>query len=79
MVASLAGVHEEETSVEAVAFSPHLPSAAISAGMDGKLVVWDLAATSARTTCQHPEVCAGVGAEVRAGGDETSSSHTTHE
>ncbi|GAB4816441.1 hypothetical protein N2152v2_003487 [Parachlorella kessleri] len=46
--------HEEGSSVEAVAFSRHLPLA-VSAGLDGKLIVWDVATASARATCQHPE------------------------
>jgi WD40 repeat protein len=57
VVASLAG-HDDDTSVEAVAFSRHLPHVAMSAGMDGKLVLWDLAAAvaSTRATCEHPNV-----------------------
>ncbi|EFN58343.1 hypothetical protein CHLNCDRAFT_142394 [Chlorella variabilis] len=56
VVASLAG-HEEESSIEAVAFSHHLPHVAMSAGMDGRLMVWDLAAAvpGQRATCQHPD------------------------
>lgn len=57
VVASLAG-HQEDTSVEAVAFSRHLQHVAMSGGMDGQLLVWDLnaAVASTRATCQHPEV-----------------------
>lgn len=56
VVASLAG-HQEDTSVEAVAFSRHLQHVAMSGGMDGQLLVWDLnaAVASTRATCQHPE------------------------
>ena len=36
-----------ECSVEAVAFSHHLPHVAMSAGMDGRLILWDLAAAVA--------------------------------
>ena len=50
--------HEEESSVEAVAFSRHLPLAA-SGGLDGKLIVWDVATASARATCEHPDVSSG--------------------
>ena len=64
VVASLGGGHDEDSSVEAVAFSRHLPHVALSAGMDGKLVVWDLgtvggAAASTRAICQHAEVRGG--------------------
>ena len=62
VVASLAG-HEEESSIEAVAFSHHLPHVAMSAGMDGRLMVWDLAAAvpGQRATCQHPDVSSHTG------------------
>eukprot|EP00882_Tetradesmus_deserticola_P025137 GHRQ01027594.1.p1 GENE.GHRQ01027594.1~~GHRQ01027594.1.p1 ORF type:complete len:356 (+),score=94.09 GHRQ01027594.1:1008-2075(+) len=45
--------HEE--SVEAVGFSRHLNLAA-TAGIDGKLIVWDCGAFSERGVCEHPEV-----------------------
>ncbi|WIA30424.1 hypothetical protein OEZ86_000508 [Tetradesmus obliquus] len=51
MVASLAG-HED--SVEAVGFSRHLALAA-TAGIDGKLIVWDCGGFTERGVCQHPE------------------------
>lgn len=58
VVASLVGGHQEDSSVEAVAFSRHLQHVAMSGGMDGQLVLWDLnaAVASTRATCQHPEV-----------------------
>lgn len=57
VVASLSG-HAEDSSVEAVAFSRHLPHVALSGGMDGALLVWDLGAAvaSTRATCTHPDV-----------------------
>lgn len=60
VVASLGQGHDEDTSVEAVAFSRQLPHVAMSAGMDGKLILWDLAsaAASTRATCEHPDVSA---------------------
>jgi WD40 repeat protein len=42
--------HEE--SVEAVGFSRHLPLAA-SAGMDGKLIIWDANGWTQRGVCDH--------------------------
>lgn len=54
IVGSLVG-HEEEGSVEAVAFVPGLNVVA-TCGMDGKLIVWDVATATARTTCEHPGV-----------------------
>lgn len=42
-------------SVESVGFSPHLPLSA-SAGMDGKLVIWDATGFSERGVCQHDQV-----------------------
>ena len=67
VVASLAG-HQEDSSVEAVAFSRHLQHVAMSGGMDGQLLVWDLnaAVASTRATCQHPEV-GGLGAGAAGG------------
>jgi hypothetical protein len=58
VVASLGAGHMEDTSVEAVAFSRQLPHVAMSAGMDGRLILWDLAAAvaSTRALCEHPEV-----------------------
>ena len=41
--------------MEAVGFSRHLPVAA-SAGMDGKLIVWDANGWSQRGVCEHPTV-----------------------
>lgn len=54
--------HMEETSVEAVAFSRHLQHVALSGGMDGNMIEWDLGAAvvSTRATCPHPEVRACV-------------------
>lgn len=46
--------HEEDHSVEVVGFSGNLPLA-VSAGMDGKLLVWDNNTMSQRSCCQHPE------------------------
>ncbi|KAI8465401.1 MAG: WD40-repeat-containing domain protein [Monoraphidium minutum] len=51
VLAALAG-HED--SVEAVGFSRHLPLAA-SAGMDGKLVIWDANGWTQRGVCEHPQ------------------------
>lgn len=51
VLGSLTG-HEE--SVEAVGFSRHLPLAA-SAGVEGKLLIWDVATLSQRGLCEHPE------------------------
>jgi hypothetical protein len=59
VVASLAG-HDEDSSTEAVAFSRHQPNVAMSAGMDGKLILWDLAAAGQRAICGHPEVGLGM-------------------
>ena len=42
-------------SVEAVAFARTL-ALTISAGMDGKLCIWDNASFDVRGTCEHPEV-----------------------
>ena len=44
-----------EDSVEAVGFSGVQP-VALTAGVDGKLVIWDLASLTARSICSHPEV-----------------------
>lgn len=57
-VASTLAGHSEGTSVEAVAFSRHLPLA-LSAGLDGKMLVWDVTTGTARGTCDHPDVSAG--------------------
>ena len=43
-------------SVEAVRIARMLPLCA-SAGVDGKLLIWDTASLSVRAACQHPEVC----------------------
>jgi angio-associated migratory cell protein len=53
VINSLTG-HEEDASLEAVAFLPGLPLAA-TAGLDGKLIVWDVASATSRVVCQHPE------------------------
>ena len=62
VVGSLAG-HAEDSSVEAVCFSRHIPNVAMSGGMDGNLICWDLGAAvvSTRATCSHPEVRVGRG------------------
>lgn len=52
---TLVGQHNEDTSIEVVAFLPTLPLAATS-GMDGKLVLWDVASWTARAVCEHPDV-----------------------
>lgn len=44
--------------MEAVGFCRQQPLAA-SAGVDGKLVVWDTHTFTARGTCTHEEVSAG--------------------
>eukprot|EP00887_Chlorella_sp_A99_P001893 scaffold18.g1893.t1 len=54
VVATLAG-HAEDSSVEGVAFSRHLPAVAMSGGLDGALIAWDVATAQPRATCQHPE------------------------
>ena len=28
-----------------------------TAGVDGRLIIWDTATLSVRATCEHPEVC----------------------
>lgn len=43
------------SSVEAVLFA-HSLALTISAGMDGKLLIWENATLEARSTCEHPEV-----------------------
>ena len=43
-------------SVEAARMAHMLPLIA-TAGVDGKLIIWDTASLSVRATCQHPEVC----------------------
>jgi hypothetical protein len=53
--AAAAALPGHEDSVEAVGFSRHLNLAA-TAGIDGKLIVWDCGAFSERGVCQHPEV-----------------------
>ncbi|MEW5307991.1 MAG: hypothetical protein WDW36_010356 [Sanguina aurantia] len=57
VVGTLVG-HEE--SVEAVGFSPHVPQLAASAGVDGKLIIWDLNTLTERGVCQHPDVITGM-------------------
>jgi hypothetical protein len=41
--------------VEAVAFARSL-ALTLTAGMDGKLFIWENASLEARGTCEHPEV-----------------------
>lgn len=53
VLGSLGAGHED--SVEAVGFAPSLPLAA-SAGVDGKLLIWDCATLSQRGSCEHPAV-----------------------
>jgi hypothetical protein len=45
-----------EGSVEAVAFA-HSLALTLTAGMDGKLCIWENASLEMRGTCEHPEVC----------------------
>lgn len=49
------GFAGHEDSVEAVAFVQSLPLT-MSAGIDGKLIIWDNATFDTRGTCDHPEV-----------------------
>lgn len=35
----------------------HMLPLSATAGVDGKLIIWDTASLSVRATCQHPEVC----------------------
>lgn len=56
VVSTLAG-HDEDTSVEAVAFSRRLPIV-MTAGMDGKLLLWDVTTAQTRAACEHPAVSA---------------------
>ncbi len=35
----------------------HMLPLSATAGVDGKLIIWDTASLSARATCQHPEAC----------------------
>lgn len=42
--------------MEAVGFSPHVQQLAASAGVDGKLIIWDLNTLTERGVCQHPDV-----------------------
>ena len=35
----------------------HMLPLSATAGVDGRLIVWDTASLSVRATCQHPEVC----------------------
>lgn len=44
-----------EGSVEAVAFA-HSLALTLTAGMDGKLCIWENASLEVRGTCEHPEV-----------------------
>jgi len=55
VVGKLLGGHtEENSSIEGVAFVKQLPLA-VSVGIDGKLVSWDVGVCSSRLTCQHPD------------------------
>lgn len=49
----LGALQGHEDSVEAVGFASSLPLAA-SAGVDGKLLIWDCATLSQRGACEHP-------------------------
>jgi WD40 repeat protein len=46
--------HMDGSSVESIVYLPD-PVMAASAGMDGNLVVWDMASLSVRVECLHPE------------------------
>lgn len=46
--------HETKQSIEDVKQLKNLPLA-VSAGLDGKLIVWDVATCTARLTCEHPD------------------------
>ena len=35
----------------------HMLPLSATAGVDGRLLIWDTASLSVRATCQHPEVC----------------------
>lgn len=48
--------HQSGTSIEGLAFMNNLPVCA-SGGMDGNLIVWDVATFAPRVECRHPEVC----------------------
>jgi len=50
----LGALEGHEDSVEAAGFSGHLPLAA-TAGVDGKLLIWDCATLSQRGACVHPD------------------------
>jgi ribosome assembly protein SQT1 len=63
-VGALSG-HGEDQSVEAVAFLPGQPLLAATAALDGKLIIWDVATSTARAVCEHPEVSGGRGAAGR--------------
>ena len=54
IIGSLEG-HADGTSIEGIAFVQDMPVAA-TAGMDGKLIVWDMASCAKRLECQHTEV-----------------------
>lgn len=53
VIASFEG-HDEGCSIEAVHFVPSL-SVIATAGLDGKLIIWDINSRSQRAICQHPE------------------------
>jgi len=53
ITSSLVG-HDEGASIEAVVFVTGLQLVA-TAGMDGKMIIWDTASAVTRATCQHPE------------------------
>ena len=48
--------HDEGESIEASGFVNGLPHAVLAtAGLDGKLILWDVTSGTARATCQHPD------------------------
>lgn len=49
------GENNDIFGIETVAFSRLLPLA-LTGGLDGRLVMWDVATASTRAVCQHPEV-----------------------
>ena len=51
----LLGVAGHTDSIEDVAFCPVLP-VAITASVDGQVIIWDHANAVIRQTCRHPEV-----------------------
>lgn len=51
----LGAMKGHEDSVEAVAFAPTLGTLVVSAGLDGKGIVWDTTSLDVRATCVHPQ------------------------